>query len=289
MVGGDNRALLSWSERVLAQVGSDDALGREILGYSPRVAMLHARCLALQRLGRLEEASTGFRELERVVEESQELEVGTWLGQVWPELNLARGSNQPVLERARHSVEIAEKLDIEASRIIALAGLGLAYLVEGQPEAARDALLQSAAMARDRRMLSTFLVLVLAHVAEAQFDLGERSEAVATAREAIALGSAGGCLGFEAEAQLALARALLATEGGPPCAEIESALERAEQLVEATGARVLSPRILELRGRLAAALGDAPASVRTLRRALDVYREIGAIGHAERLAWELDP
>jgi len=52
--------------------------------------------------------------------------------------------------------------------------------------------------------------------------------------------------------------------------------------------RALSPRILELRGRLAAAGGDAPLSDRTLREALDLYRAIGATGHAERLGRELD-
>ena len=50
----------------------------------------------------------------------------------------------------------------------------------------------------------------------------------------------------------------------------------------------LSPRIQELRGRLAAAVGDAPSSDRTPREALDLYRAIGATGHAERLARELD-
>jgi len=50
----------------------------------------------------------------------------------------------------------------------------------------------------------------------------------------------------------------------------------------------LSPRILELRGRLAAAVGDAPSSDRTRREALNLYRTIGAAGHAERLARELD-
>ena len=51
----------------------------------------------------------------------------------------------------------------------------------------------------------------------------------------------------------------------------------------------VTPRILELRGRLAAALGDAPAADRTLRQALELYREIGASGHAERLTGELLP
>ena len=73
-----------------------------------------------------------------------------------------------------------------------------------------------------------------------------------------------------------------------PRAEIESALERAEHLVASIEGSALSPRILELRGRLAAAVGDAPSSDRTLREALDLYRAIGATGDAERLVQELD-
>ena len=73
-----------------------------------------------------------------------------------------------------------------------------------------------------------------------------------------------------------------------PRAEIGSALERAERLVESIEGRAPSPRILEMRGRLAAALGDAPASGRALRQALDLYRAIGATGHAERLAREIE-
>ena len=69
---------------------------------------------------------------------------------------------------------------------------------------------------------------------------------------------------------------------------IVSALERAEHLVVSTEGSALSPGILEVRGRLAATFGDAPSSDRTLREALDLYRAIGATGHAERLAPELD-
>ena len=136
-------------------------------------------------------------------------------------------------------------------------------------------------------MVRALLPLVLAGLAEAHLALGEPSEAVATARAGIDLGSVGGCLYNEALGQLALAAALLATDGLVPRAEIESALERAEHLVASIEGSALSPRILELRGRLAAAVGDAPSSNRTLREALDLYRAIGATGHAERLAREL--
>ena len=136
-------------------------------------------------------------------------------------------------------------------------------------------------------MLRGFLPLVLGGLAEALLALGERGEALATAREAIDLGRAGGCRYYEALAQLALGKVLLATDGVVPRAEIESALERAERLVESIAGRALSPRILEMRGRLAAALGDASVSDRALRQALELYRAITATGHAARLEREL--
>jgi len=74
-----------------------------------------------------------------------------------------------------------------------------------------------------------------------------------------------------------------------PRAEIEAALDRAAELVAMIEGRSLSPRILELRGRLAAALGNTSGAGQGLREALDLYREIGATGHAERLVLEIQP
>ena len=285
---GEGRAALEWSARVLEEVGSDNVLGKEFVGYSPRAGALHVRAQALMFLGRLTEAWNQVRAAERVAEESRELEVFTWMQVTRAMLEYTCGRPESGLEHGRRSLEIAEKLDNEASRMAAYAALGLANLVEGQPAAARDALRESATIARDRRVVRALLPLVLAGLAEAHLALGEPTEAVATAREGIDLGSAGGCLYNEALAQLALAAALLATDCVVPRAEIESALERAEHLVASIEGSALSPRILELRGRLAAAVGDAPSSDRTLREALDLYRAIGATGHAERLARELD-
>ena len=285
---GEGRAALEWSARVLEEVGSDNVLGKEFVGYSPRAGALHVRAQALMFLGRLTEAWNQVRAAERVAEESRELEVFTWMQVTRAMLEYTCGRPESGLEHGRRSLEIAEKLDNEACRMAAYAALGLANLVEGQPAAARDALRASATIARERRVVRGLLPLVLAGLAEAHLALGEPTEAVATAREGIDLGSAGGCRYNEALAQLALAAALLATDCVVPRAEIESALERAEHLVASIEGSALSPRILELRGRLAAAVGDAPSSDRTLREALDLYRAIGATGHAERLARELD-
>jgi tetratricopeptide (TPR) repeat protein len=210
-----------------------------------------------------------------------------WVHFAWTHLAYTCGGNESVLEHGRRSLEIAEKLDNETSRVLAYFALGAAHLIDAQLAAAGEALRESAAIARDRRSQVAFVPQVLAVLAEAHLALGERTEALAAAREAIDLASASGCRYYEAHARLVLAGALLATDGVVFRIEIESALERAEHLVESIEGRSLSPRILEVRGRLAAALGDAPASGRTLRQALDLYRAIGATGHAERLAREI--
>ncbi|MBI3386362.1 MAG: hypothetical protein HY027_01355 [Deltaproteobacteria bacterium] len=285
--GGDGRAGLEWSARVLEEVGSDNRLGKDIVGYSPRTGMLHARAHALTYLGRLTEAWSQVREAERVAEESGELEIFTWMQVTWAMLAYTCGVTESTLEHGRRSLEIAEKLDNEASRMCAYLTLGFAYLLEGQPAAARDALRESAAIARDRRVLRALLPLGLAVLAEAHLALGQRAEAVAAAREGIDLASAGGCHYYEAAAQLALAGTLLATHGVVPRAEIGAAIDRAKHLVDSIEGRALSPRILEMRARLSAALGDTPAADRLVREALALYRSIGATGHAERLAKEI--
>ena len=116
----------------------------------------------------------------------------------------------------------------------------------------------------------------------ARLALGERTEALAAAREGIERGRDAGPRYSDASAQIALAQILL-SDGDLPRAEIEAALDRTEELVASVEGHSLSPRILELGGRLAAALGDTPAADRALRHALALYRTIGATGHAHRL------
>jgi tetratricopeptide (TPR) repeat protein len=283
---GDGREMLKWSARVLDEVGTDNLLGKPFVGWSPRVSMLVVRARAFTCLGRLEEARSQFGEAARVAEESRELEILGWLVTLSANLPRLCGGGETGLERARRSLDIAEQSDNPSNRVTAFVALAEAYLAEGQPAAARDATREGVAIARDLGAAKQVIPYLLTLLAEAALTLGERTEAVAAAREGIDLACAGALNYYEAEAQLALAAALL-PNGVVPRAEIESALARAEQLVESIAARSLSPRILELRGRLAAAYGDAPAADRTLRQALQLYREIGASGHAERLAREL--
>ena len=89
---------------------------------------------------------------------------------------------------------------------------------------------------------------------------------------------------FEALANLNLARALLAGDGTEVTEKIEACLDRGSRLVSQTGGRVLEPQMEEERARLLRIKGDERAAARSFERAITLYREIGADGHAARLA-----
>ena len=128
---------------------------------------------------------------------------------------------------------------------------------------------------------------MLALLSQAYLGANDVSRARARAEEAIARAQAQGTLFFECLAQLALARALRAEQGVSAGDAIETCLVRALELVRETAGRVLEPQIIEEQARLAALRGDATGAAAELQRAHEVYVEIGATGHAERLRKEL--
>jgi hypothetical protein len=88
-------------------------------------------------------------------------------------------------------------------------------------------------------------------------------------------------------ASLALARVLLGSAAPAPCVEIEAALARVLDLSHETGARAYEPLVRVELAELARQSGDQEGHQRELREAHRLFTEIGASGHAERLAVEL--
>ena len=77
------------------------------------------------------------------------------------------------------------------------------------------------------------------------------------------------------------------TEGAAASGEIQAALKEAQALVEETGSRSQEPFIHEELAKLARLTGDDATYQRDLREAHRLFTEMGATGHAERLAKEL--
>ena len=92
---------------------------------------------------------------------------------------------------------------------------------------------------------------------------------------------------FETLATLSLARVLLGSAGAAAREQIEAALARALQLAHETGAKVHEPPVHVALAELARQSGDSEGHQRELREAHRLFSEIGASGHAERLAGEL--
>ncbi len=285
---GDGKSMIAWAERVLRETGSDCRMGMDIIGYSSRAAVLFTRAMAATFLGRLDEGETGLDECVRSAEEAKSFEVIGWVSTGRTVVAYARGEgNSTLLDAAHRGIEIAESEDNEGSRTYVYCALGTGYLLNGQWDEAREALQTSVSIANKLGTGRQWLPCTLSLLSEAHLALGDTAEAVATARESIQIAKEGVIQYFEARSQIALAAALMETGGPVPAAEIETALKRAEHLVETVEARSLTPQILEKRARLAAKLGDTEESSRLMHEALDVYREIGATGHAARLEREL--
>ena len=70
-------------------------------------------------------------------------------------------------------------------------------------------------------------------------------------------------------------------------AEIDEALDAADSLLAFTRAATGAPRIAEARAERAGALSEAEERAHHLREAHRLYTEMGATGHAERVAREL--
>ena len=91
----------------------------------------------------------------------------------------------------------------------------------------------------------------------------------------------------ELQARISRATVRLRTQGASARASIEEDLERASQLIATHGMSAYEFPVLELRAELARTLGDEARSERLLREAHRRCVELGATGHAERLARKL--
>ena len=128
---------------------------------------------------------------------------------------------------------------------------------------------------------------MLVRVARLFLTAGRPDQARATAEEDVSACREMGARRTECLAQITLAEALRRSQGTAAAGAIREALARARELVEETEARVYQPWILEEEARLAQLEGDEAGFDDKLREAHRLYTEMGATGHAERLAKEL--
>jgi tetratricopeptide (TPR) repeat protein len=282
--GLDYAAALIATDRGLALAAGDAELGHEVVGWSPYVQLLMQRGDILIGLGRLGEAAGDLERATRLARERDEAEQIFLASQFSAHLELSRGNPRAALRRARAGAEAAEKLGAAFYR-----GVSKLFLTRCLNECEEYA---SALEIMDEMEKTGGLFSIASRTirASALLGLGEVEAARAAAEEALGILSLAPDLCFQrVVTHLRLARVRLAAEGAAARVPVEAELERALTLIEETGFREQRPRVHEIRAELAAAEGDDATRDRELREAHRLYTEMGATGHAERLAQELGP
>jgi hypothetical protein len=117
----------------------------------------------------------------------------------------------------------------------------------------------------------------LDRLAEALLGTGDLAAAEARARGRVVARRSSGAVRCSSRAS---------SRARQPRARVEQLLEESVVYIEETGAKALVPVLDEARAELERAGGDSAAAGRELREARRLYAEMGATGHAERLARE---
>jgi class 3 adenylate cyclase/tetratricopeptide (TPR) repeat protein len=284
---GNPAESLELLEQCVAEQPQDPLAGREIAGGSPWIFAVMHRFVPLGLLGRVGEADEALRQGIELAREHGELEIlsyGLGLRVLHGEWS---GETATTLASVRQGVEIAERTGLPFFLSLALIWLGDALRLEQHYPEALEAYQKTLDLIRTKRVVLMREPLVVSGQALVESALGEHERAIAQARSALEESVSGGNRFAQDVARLTLARVLLATGDPGLHDEVEEAVERAKALCHETGMRVHLPSLLEIRAAMAERRGNPQEAGRRLRDAHRLYTEMGATGHARRLAQEL--
>jgi tetratricopeptide (TPR) repeat protein len=267
-----------WPEAVATAERALTALGRPRHELPRELWQLaYVRGQALHMLGDLEQALeqqsslvTQSRERGAPGDQSNYLAARGWV-------RIALGDPERATDDALAARELAESASFTGTVAWADQVLGEACLLRGAWAEAVEAL--------ERAVPNAFgglKPMVLEGLSRANLELGDEERARALADEAIAVNP------VLAGTHVALSRVLLKTEGAAGCDDIRDALDRARGLADAAGARPWQAQVCEEYASLATLLGDDIEAERELREAHRLYTEMGAQGHVERMARDLE-
>jgi tetratricopeptide (TPR) repeat protein len=195
------------------------------------------------------------------------------------------GMPQQALASCREAALLAERSGDLFNRTITTVHLGQAQLMHGDVAGALESLLRADHLQRERGVATNHLNLGQGLLAEAHLAAGDATSARRVASRCTVELDA---WVHELRALLSRARVLRTLDGSAGREDIEASLARADLLLDWSGARAFAPFIVEERARLAAVLGDEEGTRNLLGRARDLFAEVEATGHVERLTRELE-
>jgi tetratricopeptide (TPR) repeat protein len=286
---GNPTEALKLLDQDVARRPEDPVAGRNTLGFSPWISAVMFRNWPLAILGRFDELGQALRRAIELAREHEALEILSWGLGLRAAYGDWIGEATNAVASARQGAEIAERVGHPFFLSVVLSWLGNALRLEQRHEEALEVYEKTLGLMDTKRVAIQWRPVVFSGQALANSKLGKHDKAIAQARSALDESLTEGNRYGEGVARLTLARVLLATGDPELHDEIEETVERAEALCEQTAMRVNLPSLLEVRAALAERQGDPQDARRTLREAHRLYTEMGATGHAMRLARELGP
>jgi adenylate cyclase len=198
------------------------------------------------------------------------------------------GDVEAALAHARECLVLAERTGTPLALLYGHFVVGVAHVLrDAMPEAVRS-LDRALRLLRGSRIALRQEPAILLWLAQAQAGVGEVAQARETAQQSIDLSRQGHSRLWEMHGFLALARVLLRSEDPREHEVIEKALNAAADLVEADGTLAFRPFIHVERVKLARQRGDEATRERELRRAQQLFSEMGAPIRAAEIARELE-
>jgi adenylate cyclase len=242
---------------------------------------LRQRGLLLLEAGRLGEAR---RDIERADElKPESAPTGSHIAQLVCQsiLELRCGALDAAEALATRGLELSERCQNRNGIAQALLRIGDCYLRTNRQDQAVDWLTRSVDVIRGLGVNRYGGFWAQAKLAMLYSELGHDD------RAAEVVASLARQVEHLIEARVDLTFAMIGLSEPGKLEEAEVYLERSEQAAKAKGVLYFRAPFLECRAALERRRGDEPAALRQLRAAQQCYAEMGASGHAERLAREL--
>ena len=276
--------VLSLLEESRSLFAEDPSAGGGLTLLCPYAWLLSWRAAAQAHVGELDAAFAGFERALAMAREYGDFETESWTHMSIVQASQLAGRRQGALAHARRAHEIAERSGGAFSLGLAQRYLSIAHILDGRWSEATAAALRALEIWRRHRVGLEAEPHALAMLARAQLGAGDATGAVASAAEAVALAASRGTRGHELEGRLVLARALMTVRGRAAADDVAEHLARAHELVAASGAASLAPRVHVEAAELARLRGDESERHRELGEARRLFDAAGATGLAREAA-----
>ncbi len=271
----------------------DDAMARApgldslIVGsveHHAYVNALRLRAGAARFLGLLDEAERDSSRVLALARDSGYTDLVLNAHQQLSMLADTRGDAETALQHAARALESAERLDTPGARVAAYHTLSRAHALGKRWAESAEAAEKAYEIARSHRTGMALASGFFPSLVDAYRALGNFERAFEVLADGLnpAWGLPQGRL------LIAKARLLASTRGRSAADEIQQVLDEAQADVDRTGWRIYRPSVLMERARLAQLLGNREERLQLLQKAHSLFLEMGATGHAERVARELE-